>query len=156
MKSHLKIFLPLIALIFLSACSKEKRFMEVDSPYSVGETIQKLTQVINEKKLTVFQVINHDENALKAGMEILPTKLIIFGNPQIGTKLMLEDRTAAIELPMKMLVYEKEDGSVKIGYNPVGSLISSYQLDSQVELLGKIDQNLAGIIQQAIGKKKEE
>lgn len=150
MKLPAQILLFFSVFTFLVSCSKEKRLTEVSSPYSVGETVQKLTQTMKAKNLDVFQVINHDENALKAGMEIKPTKLIIFGNPQVGTKLMKEDRRVAIELPMKMLVYEKETGAVMIGFHPASTFISQYNLDNQLEMLGKIDQNIARLIQEAL------
>lgn len=122
----------------------------LQSPLSVGETVQKLTLTMKEKNLSIFSVINHDENALKAGTELKPTKLIIFGNPQVGSKLMAADRRVGVDLPMKLLIWEDQNGKTMVGYYPASYLITQYQLDDHLEMLGKIDQSVAGLIQEAL------
>ena len=67
--------------------------------------------------VSVIAELDHQANAQSVAMELLPTKLIIFGNPALGTPLMSESRTIALDLPQKMLIYENSDGDVNIIYN---------------------------------------
>ncbi|WP_178985341.1 DUF302 domain-containing protein [Winogradskyella helgolandensis] len=67
--------------------------------------------------VSVIAELDHQANAQSVAMELLPTKLIIFGNPALGTPLMSESRTTALDLPQKMLIYENSDGDVNIIYN---------------------------------------
>ena len=71
------------------------------------ETITILKSRIEEKGLRIFAVINHHENASKNGFDLAPTTLIIFGNPNVGAPLMQLNQSIGIDLPMKMLVTEK-------------------------------------------------
>ena len=72
--------------------------------------------VVDNAALTLFAELNHQENAPNEG-DLNPTRVIIFGNPELGTPLMQNAQTTAIDLPQKMLVWEKEDGTVNISYN---------------------------------------
>ena len=87
------------------------------SPWSVDETVQRLTNVIAEKGLKLFAVVDHSGEAARAGLEMRPTKLLIFGNPKAGTPLMLAAPRSAIDLPLKILVWEDPQGRVWITYN---------------------------------------
>lgn len=84
---------------------------------SVDETIIRLQALLHEKGVKVFALIDHSGEACRAGLEMRPTKLLIFGNPKVGTPLMLAAPTIAIDLPMKLLVWEDADGQVWISYN---------------------------------------
>lgn len=67
--------------------------------------------------MTVFRVIDHAAGARGAGLELRPTRVVIFGNPNIGTRLMQCSQTAAIDLPQKALIWEDADGDTWLGYN---------------------------------------
>lgn len=88
---------------------------------SVDETIEKIEKIVKAKEkvgLGVFSIIDHKQGADKVNLKLSPTKVILFGNPNIGTKLMQIDPLVALDLPMKVLVYE-EKGQTKIVYrNP--------------------------------------
>src|ERR1700691_157207 len=87
------------------------------SNYSVDETVRKLQAVLAAKAVTVFALIDHSGEAEKVGMQMPPTKLLVFGNPKGGTPLMLAAPSIAIDLPLKILVAEDDRGVVSVSYN---------------------------------------
>lgn len=87
------------------------------SPHSVAETESRFISTLEEKGLNVFATIDHAQNAEGAGLTLPPTRVIIFGNPQLGTPLMQCSRSIAIDLPQKLLIWEDEAGQVQIAYN---------------------------------------
>lgn len=84
---------------------------------SVDETVARLQAMLQEKSVQIFALIDHSGEAKRAGFEMRPTKLLIFGNPKAGTPLMLASPTIAIDLPLKLLVWEDASGQVWISYN---------------------------------------
>ena len=90
---------------------------EIQSGHSVEEAVEKLKGILQAKGVTIFAVVDHSGEAEKAGMKMPPTKLVIFGNPKAGTPLMLAAPSVAIDLPLKILVREDNDGKVWISYN---------------------------------------
>src|ERR1039458_8957694 len=91
--------------------------LQVASPHTVSETLQRLESILAQRGVQVFALIDHSGEAEKAGMKMRPTKLAIFGNPKGGTPLMVAAPTLAIDLPLKALVWEDEGGKVWITYN---------------------------------------
>ncbi|MGB3292857.1 MAG: DUF302 domain-containing protein [Phormidesmis sp.] len=87
------------------------------SPHSMAETESRFISTLEEKGLNVFATIDHAQNAEGAGLTLPPTRVIIFGNPQLGTPLMQCSRSIAIDLPQKLLIWEDEAGQVQIAYN---------------------------------------
>jgi uncharacterized protein (DUF302 family) len=87
------------------------------SNHSVDETLQKLQAILEGKGIAVFAMIDHSGEAEKVGMKMRPTKLLIFGNPKGGTPLMLAAPSIAIDLPLKILVWEDGQGKVWASYN---------------------------------------
>ena len=91
--------------------------VQVASPYSVEETVQRLQSLLVPKGLQVFALVDHSGEAEKVGMKMRPTKLLIFGSPKGGTPLMVAAPTVAIDLPLKALISEDESGKVWVSYN---------------------------------------
>lgn len=87
------------------------------SSHSVDETVQRLEVILKQKGIKLFCVVDHSGEALAAGLAMPPTRLLIFGNPKAGTPLMLAAPSAALDLPLKILVAEQADGSVLISWN---------------------------------------
>jgi uncharacterized protein (DUF302 family) len=87
------------------------------SKHSVDETLAKLQAILKAKEVAVFALIDHSGEAKNVGMEMHPTKLLIFGNPKGGTPLMLAAPTIAIDLPLKILIWEDDMGKVWVSYN---------------------------------------
>jgi uncharacterized protein (DUF302 family) len=84
---------------------------------SVDETVQKLEGILQAKGVKLFALMDHSGEAEKAGMRMRPTKLLIFGSPKAGTPLMIASPSAAIDLPLKILVWEDAGGKVRVSYN---------------------------------------
>ena len=85
--------------------------------HSVDQTVERLKAGLQAKAVTLFALVDHSGEAAKVGMKMRPTKLLIFGNPKAGTPLMLAAPSSAIDLPLKMLVWEDDQGKVWISYN---------------------------------------
>ena len=96
---------------------KEQGIVKIPSHRSVDETVDKLKTILASKGVTLFALIDHSGEAEKVGLTMPPTKLLIFGNPKGGTPLMLAAPSAAIDLPLKILVAEDAQGKVWISYN---------------------------------------
>jgi uncharacterized protein (DUF302 family) len=87
------------------------------SSRSVDQTVQKLKELLQAKGIALFALIDHSGEAEKIGMKMRPTKLLIFGNPKAGTPVMLAAPSSAIDLPLKILVWEDDQSNVWISYN---------------------------------------
>jgi uncharacterized protein (DUF302 family) len=87
------------------------------SKHSVEQTVEALTTTLKSKGVAVFALIDHSGEAEKVGLKMRPTKLVIFGNPKAGTPLMLASPSSAIDLPLKILVWEDGQGKVWVSYN---------------------------------------
>jgi uncharacterized protein (DUF302 family) len=87
------------------------------SNHSVGQTVEKLKSILQAKGVTLFALIDHSGEAEKAGMKMRPTKLLIFGSPKAGTPVMLAAPSMAIDLPLKILIWEDSQGKVWVSYN---------------------------------------
>jgi uncharacterized protein (DUF302 family) len=99
------------------AVQKEEGIVKIESHHSVDETVDKLKAILQSKGVTLFALVDHSGEAEKVGLKMPPTKLLIFGNPKGGTPLMLASPSAAIDLPLKILVAEDSQGKVWISYN---------------------------------------
>lgn len=97
--------------------STDNGIISVPSKHSVEETVEHLTRMLVAKSIKLFAAIDHSGEAEKAGFEMRPCKLLIFGNPKAGTPLMLLAPMAALDLPLKILVWEKNDGTAWVSYN---------------------------------------
>jgi len=95
----------------------DKGIIDKPSNHSVNETVEKLKGILQAKGITLFALVDHSGEAAKVGMKMPPTKLLIFGNPKGGTPLMLAAPSSAIDLPLKILVWEDAGGKVWASYN---------------------------------------
>jgi uncharacterized protein (DUF302 family)/uncharacterized membrane protein YidH (DUF202 family) len=95
----------------------DKGIIDTMSHHSVDQTVETLRTMLQSKGVTLFAVIDHSGEAEKVGLTMLPTKLLIFGSPKAGTPLMLAAPSTAIDLPLKILVWQDAGGSVWISHN---------------------------------------
>jgi len=105
------------------------------SPWSVGETVSRLTAVLESKGIKLFAVIDHSGGAEAAGLSLRDTKVVIFGNPQAGTPVMEAAPLAALDLPLKVLVWANGD-KTEINYTAPSELAARY--DFSDELAGRL------------------
>ena len=122
-----------------------KGLIDIPSNHSVDEAVTKLEGILQAKGITLFALVDHSGEAAKVGMKMRPTKLLIFGNPRAGTPVMLAAPRSAIDLPLKILVWEDDQGKVWITYNSPSYLQERHNLRSQllpnvavIETLAKI------------------
>jgi uncharacterized protein (DUF302 family) len=100
-----------------SAAHKKNGIVDVSSNHSVDKTVDKLKGMLQSKGITLFVVIDHSGEAARVGIKMPPTKLLIFGNPKGGTPPMLAAPSIALDLPLKILVWEDSQGKVWLSYN---------------------------------------
>src|SRR3974390_2653770 len=110
------------------AQTKENGIVTISSRHSVAETVDKLKGILSAKGVTLFAVVDHSGEAAKAGMSMPDTKLLIFGSPKAGTPGMLAAPSIAIDLPLKILVWEDEKGNTWISYNAPAYLRDRHNL----------------------------
>jgi pimeloyl-ACP methyl ester carboxylesterase/uncharacterized protein (DUF302 family) len=102
---------------FLGVPAVDNGIVSHRSRHSVDETVEKLKHILQAKGVTLFALVDHSGEAEKVGMSMPPTKLLIVGNPKAGTPLMLAAPTIAIDLPLRILVWQDADGKVWTSYN---------------------------------------
>jgi uncharacterized protein (DUF302 family) len=95
----------------------DKGLINKPSHHSVDQTVEKLKNILQSKGVALFALIDHSGEAEKVGMKMRPIKLLIFGNPKAGTPLMLAAPSVAIDLPLKILIWEDAAGKVWVTYN---------------------------------------
>src|SRR5713101_4452482 len=114
------------------AADKSSGLVEIPSNHSVVETVAKLKGILQEKGITLFALVDHSGEAAKAGMKMRPTKLLIFGNPKAGTPFMLAAPRSAIDLPLKILIWEDAQGKVWVTYNSPAYLQERHNLPPEL------------------------
>jgi uncharacterized protein (DUF302 family) len=117
------------------------------SKYSVSETLHRLETILTAKGIKIFALIDHSGEAEKAGLKMPPTQLLIFGNPEGGTPVMLAAPASAIDLPLKALAWQDSKGQVWLSYNDAAYLQHRFGLSDDVM---KPLAGLGSVIEQAI------
>ncbi len=107
--------------------------------------------IANNPNLSIVVELDHQANAASVGLELRPTKLIVFGNPNLGTPLMQDEQTTGLDLPQKMLVWEDEEGNVKVSYNDIYFIAQRHGIEGNAEVLNKISTALANLANTAAG-----
>jgi len=139
----------LSVFLFLSVMNAAD-FVTKLSPFSVDVTIDKLTKIVKAKGFTVFALVDHAKGAKGVGLTLADQQVLIFGNPKVGTKIMLKDPLAGFDLPIKVMVFQ-EGKKVKVVYRTKEYYATHYSLDS-CGSLNKMAGALDKITDKAIGK----
>lgn len=125
----------------------------VASGLSVRETIDRVLGEASSLGLQLFARVDHAANAAQVGMPLRPTELVIFGSPRGGTPLMQDKQTAGIDLPLKILVWEDEDGSVRLTYNDAVWLSRRHGLGAgSQEAINAIGAGLTAVANAVVGQ----
>ena len=95
----------------------ERGIADLPSNHSVDQTVERLQNILRERGLTLFALVDHSGEAEKVGLHMPPTRLLILGSPKAGTPLMLAAPSVAIDLPLKILVWQDGDGRTWLSYN---------------------------------------
>lgn len=127
----------------------------IQSAYPVSETIARLISKIESSGMTVFARIDHADNALKQGLSLRPTELIIFGNPKAGTLLMQDNQTSGIDLPVKILAWEDEQGKAWLTYNDTHWIAVRHSLSAKsASMIDAIADGMASLVTNAASIEK--
>jgi uncharacterized protein (DUF302 family) len=100
--------------------------------HRVGDTVATLLALLKERGITLFALVDHSGEAATVGLRMPPTKLLLFGNPAVGTPVMLAAPTSAIDLPLKLLVWEDADGNTWLTYNDPTWLQERHHLPAEL------------------------
>jgi uncharacterized protein (DUF302 family) len=126
------------SIMEMDEMAEKNGLVRVRSQNSVEETIRRLEAAFAAKGLQVFAVVDHSGEAEKIGLKMRPTKVVIFGSPRAGTPLMIAAPSLAIDLPLKALVAEDEEGKVTVTFN------SPEYLQQRHGVPAELMKNLAG------------
>lgn len=115
------------------------------SNFSVRETMDRIEDNLITMRIHVFDVIDQGELSRKAGILLPPTELILFGAPDVGGQLMMINRHIAIDLPLKILVWEDSEGGVWAGYTPASVIAPRYHMEKS-PIIEEMDALLEDIV----------
>jgi len=139
----------ILACLFTASVAAGEGMISVKSAHSVAATADRLESILGAKGMTVFARIDHAAGAKKAGQTLLPTELVVFGNPKVGTPLMLCSRSIAIDLPQKALIWEDAAGDTWISYNDPQFLKLRHNTQGCDAVLQKVSMALGNFTQKA-------
>jgi uncharacterized protein (DUF302 family) len=129
----------ILLIVMLSISLFANDIIVKQSNCSVDKTVQNIKNIVTKKGLHVFTVIDHSKNAKTVNMKLNESKLIIFGNPTVGTALMQQDLTVGLDLPIKILVFRDENGEVEMAYRDGSWLNTQHTLNAnkKIETMNK-------------------
>ena len=128
-----------------------KPYADFESPLAFEETVTTLQKTLNSKGINVFATIEHHKAAEAVGETMQPATVLIVGNPKVGTALMQENPRFAIELPLKILIYE-EGKTVNIRYEKIAVIAEKYHIKQNFATAEKIDAVMLQLIKSSIEK----
>ena len=112
--------------------TRDRGIIDTPSNHSVDETVEKLKGILQAKGVTIFAIVDHSGEAEKVGLKMRPTKVVIFGSPKTGTPVMLAAPSVAIDLPLKILIWEDREGKVWVSYNSLTYLQERHGLPREL------------------------
>lgn len=120
------------------------------SVHSFQKTVDDARSVLKAVGQTIFAEIDQAAAAASAGLHLRPTMLFVFGNPKAGTPLMDASPLVALDLPLKLLVWQEENGETKVAYRTMASLRDIYALNAADERFAQIDKALATLVEKIV------
>lgn len=132
------VILTFITGIFSMTAQASEHLITVPSNYSVTETADRFEQALQQKGIQLFARIDHAKNAEQVDLSLRPSQVLIFGNPNVGTKLMQCKQSVAIDLPLKVHVYQDEASKVWLSYYSPANLQKRHKIDACDELIFNI------------------
>ncbi len=144
-KTILSLFATLIVSVTAHASNPvqaDNGLISLKSHHDVATTADRLVAALKEKGMTTFARIKHSEAAENVGITLRPTELVLFGNPKVGSPLMVCQQSAGIDLPQKALITQDEHGLVWLTYNDPNYLKARHNITGCDEVIGKISKAL--------------
>jgi uncharacterized protein (DUF302 family) len=102
--------------------------VSIPARFSVGDVITRLTAALDARGIRLFAIVDHSGEAEKIGIVMRPTKLVIFGSPKAGSPVMIAAPSSALDLPLKVLIWEDAAGKVWVSYNSPKYLQDRHQI----------------------------
>ena len=136
--------------LFSSASIAANNEVIKQSKYSVAETLDRLTKILKSKGITIFARIDHSAGAKKVGMDLRPTQLLVFGNPKMGTPLMLANQRIGLALPLKVLAFKDKDNKVWLSYRKADDLKQAYGISQRDKVFQKMSGALGKLTDKAV------
>ena len=134
--------------LFAVQATAETGLVTVESNHSVQITLDRLTKIMTSKGITIFARVDHAAGAKKIGKELAPTQVLIFGNPKLGTPLMVSKRSIGIDLPLKALAWRDDAGKVWVSYNDPSYLKQRHGISDRDPVFKK----MTGVLKKLVGK----
>jgi uncharacterized protein (DUF302 family) len=136
----------ILLLAFAVSVQAADGLMSRNSAHGVDETYRRLVSAIGAAGMKIMLEVDHAANARAVGTDLQPAKVVVFGNPKIGSALMRCGQTITIDLPQRMLVWQDEDGQVKVGYNAPTYLAKRHGVEGCKAELDKVGAALERLI----------
>lgn len=137
-------------LSFSTVHAADNGLLTKPSAYSVKETIDRLETILKQKGITVALRWSHSDKADAVGVKLRPTELLIFGNPKLGSHMFTSKQTAGIDLPMKALAWEDENGKVWLTYNDPAYIAQRHGIADRPEIVARMGAALKKITDAAV------
>jgi uncharacterized protein (DUF302 family) len=150
MLKRLALFLIVLCIPLLAWADNPPELIKKPSAHDVKTSLDRLETVLKEKGILVIARIDHAGNAEKVGMKLRPAALLIFGKPEQGTVLMQMNPAIGVDLPMKALAWEDENGQTWIVYPSMEALAKRYGIDPNLEIVQKMTQGLDKLTDAAV------
>lgn len=150
-KQIMKNLIYAIILVFGMAgvvSAKEGVKKVIQSKQNFETTYENVEKLLKEKNLTIFTEFKHSDWAKDVDESLNPTKVIVFGNPKVGTDLMRKNQNIAIELPLKIVIWQDNSGKVFLSATDIKGIAKKYGIKNQ-KVIGNISKLLGQILQNA-------
>lgn len=141
----------IVCLSLLGSMAHAADLIKKQSPYSVSETIDRLSAAVENAGATVFARIDHAKGAMSVDMDLRPTEMLLFGNPQLGTPALQAAQSAGLDLPLRAVAYEDESGQVILSYHDP-KFLTQHGVPSDAEVLMKMTGALDKLTSAAIAE----
>ena len=109
-----------------------------DSPHSVADTVDRLAAAVGKAGAKVFARVDHAGGAKKIGQDLKPMQVLMFGNPKLGTPAMQAGQSIGLDLPLRVVAWETEDGTVMVGYHDPADVAALHGLPADHPTIAKM------------------
>jgi uncharacterized protein (DUF302 family) len=141
----------LVFLLGLTGGAALAEEVRIPTDLSVGEAMDRIETAARDAGATVFARVDHAAGAAEAEMDLAPAEVLIFGNPALGTPLMQQEIGAALALPLRIAVYERETGEVVIAYETVPTMLEGLDVDLTTEGIASMEAALQAFAAEGAG-----
>ena len=147
----MRFLLAALLIIPITGAQQSTGLVHTRSTRDFSQTVTALDSALIAANLKVFGRVDHAANAKGVGLELRPSTVFIFGNPQVGTRLMQCEQTIAIDLPLKILVWEDSTRAVFVGYEPPARLAQRHNAAGCQDVLDRMTTALGNLTAAATG-----